>query len=357
MKKSIWTRVILDLTGILMVLIPVLVIACKQPTVGDVSVTGVKLDQRELTLPAGKTAVLKATVEPANATVQTVTWSVEPEGVVTLKADGNSCTVTPVKNGTATVTASAGGGPKAVCTVTSGISIDDLNFIELVENGKTGDILESSGEPVSIGWEKNGDGTVPLTAANLEKIEALTSLALPTELYPQADSLDGLKWFTGLEQLALGFKSASDVLSPVKEADLSSLTRLNFLSVSGLSLTDLDLSANALLKTVIVAANPSLTALVLPESTTLSTVSCGECPLTSLTVSQAPNLMALMLTNTRLSELDITGCPNLIMLMCGNQTSDGTTPQTLTLTLTADQKITWDSEWSKDNQNVDVKVK
>lgn len=68
MKKSIWTRVILDLTGILMVLIPALVIACKQPTVGDVSVTGVKLDQTELTLPAGKTAVLKATVEPADAT-------------------------------------------------------------------------------------------------------------------------------------------------------------------------------------------------------------------------------------------------------------------------------------------------
>lgn len=344
----------ISLTGIAVTTVLVLfsAVACG-PDPRDVA--AVKLDQTKLMLTAEETAVLKATVEPANATVQTVTWSVKPEDVVTLKADGNSCTVTPVKNGTATVTATVG-AVKAVCTVTSGISIDDLNFIELVENGETGD-LESSGEPVSIGWEKNGDGTVPLTAANLEKIEALTSLALPTELYPQADSLDGLKWFTGLEQLALGFKSASDVLSPVKEADLSSLTRLNFLSVSGLSLTDLDLSANALLKTVIVAANPSLTALVLPESTTLSTVSCTMCPLTLLTVPQVPNLMALVMMNTRLSELDITGCPNLTMLMCGNQTSDGTTPQMLTLTLTAAQKTKWDSEWSKDNQNVDVKVK
>lgn len=341
-----------------MVLIPALVIACKQPTVGDVSVTGVKLDQTELTLTAGKTAVLKATVEPANATVQTVTWSVEPEGVVTLKADGNSCTVTPVKNGTATVTASAGGGPKAVCTVTSGISIDDLNFIELVENGKTGDILESSGEPVSIGWEKNGDGTVPLTAANLEKIEALTSLALPTELYPQADSLDGLKWFTGLEQLALGFKSASDVLSPVKEADLSSLTRLNYLNVSCLSVTALDLTANTSLETVMLAGD-YLTSLILPDSTSLKTIFCAESPLESFAVPQVPNLMALVMMNTRLSELDITGCPNLTVLMCGNQTSDGTTPQTLTLTLTAAQKTKWDSEWStsEDNKYVEVKVK
>ena len=140
MKKSIWTRVILDLTGILMVLIPVLVIACKQPTVGDVSVTGVKLDQRELTLPAGKTAVLKATVEPANATVQTVTWSVEPEGVVTLKADGNSCTVTPVKNGTATVTASAGGGKTAQCTVT----VSPLDF-EYDETTKTYTVYTAKG--------------------------------------------------------------------------------------------------------------------------------------------------------------------------------------------------------------------
>lgn len=344
----------ISLTGIAVTTVLVLfsAVACGPD---PIDVLAVKLDQTELTLTAGKTAVLKATVEPANATVQTVTWSVEPEGVVTLKADGNSCTVTPLKNGTATVTATVG-AVKAFCTVTSGISIDDLNFIELVENGKTGD-LESGSEPVSIGWEKNGDGTVPLTAANLEKIEALTSLALTTELYPQADSLDGLQWFTGLEQLALGFKSASGVLSSVKEADLSSLTRLKMLSVAALSLTTLDLSANALLETVIVATNPSLTALVLPESTTLSTVSCTMCPLTSLTVPQVPNLMALVMMNTRLSELDITGCPNLTVLMCGNQTSDGTTEQTLTLTLTADQKTKWDSEWSKDNQNVEVKVK
>ena len=141
MKKSIWTRVILDLTGILMVLIPVLVIACKQPTVGAVSVTGVTLDQRELTLPAGKTAVLKATVEPANATVQTLTWSAEPEGVVTLKADGNSCTVTPVKNGTATVTVKTADGSHTVqCTVT----VSPLDF-EYDETTKTYTVYTAKG--------------------------------------------------------------------------------------------------------------------------------------------------------------------------------------------------------------------
>lgn len=344
----------ISLTGIAVTTVLVLfsAVACGPD---PIDVLAVKLDQTELALTAGKTAVLKATVEPANATVQTVTWSVEPEGVVTLKADGNSCTVTPVKNGTATVTATAG-AVKAVCTVTSGISIDDLNFIELVENGETGDIMGSDTKPVSIGWEKNGDGTVPLTAANLEKIEALTSLVLLPESFPKADSLDGLQWFTGLEQLVLGGKTSNN--SPVKEVDLSSLTRLNYLNVSCLSVTAFDLTANTSLETVMLAGD-YLTSLILPDSTSLKTIFCAESPLESFAVPQVPNLMALMMMSTRLSELDITGCPNLTMLMCGNQTSDGTTPQMLTLTLTAEQKTKWDSEWStsEDNKYVEVKVK
>lgn len=142
LKKSIWTRVILDLTGILMVLIPALVIACKQPTVGDVSVTGVKLDQRELTLLAGKTAVLKATVEPANATVQTLTWSAEPADAVTLidNKDG-SCTVSAVKEGTATVTVTTADGSHTVqCTVT----VSPLDF-EYDETTKTYTVYTAKG--------------------------------------------------------------------------------------------------------------------------------------------------------------------------------------------------------------------
>lgn len=125
-----------------MVLIPALVIACKQPTVGDVSVTGVKLDQRELTLPAGKTAVLKATVEPANATVQTVTWSVEPADAVTLidNKDG-SCTVSAVKEVTATVTVTtADGGKTAQCAVT----VSPLDF-EYDETTKTYTVYTAKG--------------------------------------------------------------------------------------------------------------------------------------------------------------------------------------------------------------------
>lgn len=42
--------------------------------------SGITLNQTALTLTLGDTSVLKATVDPENATVQTVTWSAEPAG-------------------------------------------------------------------------------------------------------------------------------------------------------------------------------------------------------------------------------------------------------------------------------------
>lgn len=58
----------------------------------------------------------------------------------------------------------------------------------------------------------------------------------------------------------------------------------------------------------------------------------------------------------RLTALDVSMHSKLERLQCGNQTSDGSTPQTLTLTLTAAQQTKWESEWSKDSQNGEVKV-
>ena len=56
----------------------------------------------------------------------------------------------------------------------------------------------------------------------------------------------------------------------------------------------------------------------------------------------------------RLTALDVSANRLLGVLRCGNQTSDGTTPQTLMLTLTADQKTVWDTEWQRDTDNTNV---
>ncbi len=167
MKKKVWKSVAAA------VALLALAIGCEQPTVETkptepeqkpLPVTGVKLDRSTLSLAIGETAELQATVEPANAAVQTVTWSTEQKDVVELTDNGNgSCTVKGIKEGTATVTVTtADGGKTARCTVTVsskiGDSITNTVFIEAVEKA------------VDIGWEKEDDGTVKLTAENLKKI-------------------------------------------------------------------------------------------------------------------------------------------------------------------------------------------
>lgn len=81
-----------------------------------VPVTGVSLDRSALTLSEGDTARLTATVEPADATNQNVTWASSAPDVATVDASGN---VTAVAEGTATITATTeDGGKTATCTVT-----------------------------------------------------------------------------------------------------------------------------------------------------------------------------------------------------------------------------------------------
>ena len=68
---------------------------------GAVAVTGVKLDQNTLTVERGKTAQLTATVEPATANNQNVTWQSSSMKVATVSRKG---VVTALSEGTTTVT-------------------------------------------------------------------------------------------------------------------------------------------------------------------------------------------------------------------------------------------------------------
>ncbi len=82
-----------------------------------IPVTGVLLDQNALTLTEGDTVQLTATVEPANATNQGVTWESSDTSIATVSEDG---TVTAISAGTVTITATAkdGSGVSASCSVT-----------------------------------------------------------------------------------------------------------------------------------------------------------------------------------------------------------------------------------------------
>lgn len=82
--------------------------------VTDIPVESVSLDKTELKLAKGGNAKLTATVNPADATDKTVTWTTSKDKVAAVAADG---TVTAVGEGTAVITATAG-GKTAQCTVT-----------------------------------------------------------------------------------------------------------------------------------------------------------------------------------------------------------------------------------------------
>ena len=87
----------------------------------EISVTGVTLNQTELTLLPGDTVTLIATVEPDNATNKTVTWTSSNPNVATVNEGG---VVTAVANGNATITTTTQDGNQ---TTTCVINVDYRN--------------------------------------------------------------------------------------------------------------------------------------------------------------------------------------------------------------------------------------
>ena len=82
-----------------------------------IPVSQITLNKTETSISVGNSETLTATVAPENATNKALTWASSDEDVATVALDG---TVTAVKVGTATITATAadGSGKSATCTVT-----------------------------------------------------------------------------------------------------------------------------------------------------------------------------------------------------------------------------------------------
>lgn len=310
------------------VMLAMIFFACKE----EVPVTGVKTDRTALTLTVGETAVLTATVTPANATVQTVTWSVKPEEVVELNVDGNRCTVTPLTNGTVTVTASVE-SIEAKCTIESRVYIENTAFIEAVYGCE---------------WTKEPDGTVKLTKANRAAMAEVGSLTIDR---PDVTDLSGIEYFTGLTMLTCFGTGLTSL-------NLSGCTNLAILYCRyNNQLTSLNVSDCTNLTELYCNGN-QLTTLNVSGCKNLEILYCFNNRLTSLNLSGCTSLTWLDCSNNQLKDLDVSACESLVYLYCGNQTSDGATPQRLTLILTAAQETKWNSEWRSfpENQNVNVTV-
>ncbi len=86
-------------------------------TVATVPVTGITLNKTAQTINKGATFQLTATISPADASIQALTWSSSDTAIATVNATGK---VTAVAGGTATITCKAtdGSNKTATCDIT-----------------------------------------------------------------------------------------------------------------------------------------------------------------------------------------------------------------------------------------------
>ena len=108
-----------------------IVVENPDPNAGSIAVTGISLNKSTAAIPEGMTVnLLAATVEPVNATDQTVTWASSAENIATV----DNGVVTGLVPGKATITATAGGF-SATCevTVTEKASKTSWDFAALYE--------------------------------------------------------------------------------------------------------------------------------------------------------------------------------------------------------------------------------
>ena len=102
------------------------VVACGPKENPVVAVTGVSLSQTSVSLEVGGSVSLTATVSPSDATDKTVSWTSSNSGVASVSGG----VVTAIAEGTATITATAG-GKSAKCEVTVQRKVVEVTGVSL----------------------------------------------------------------------------------------------------------------------------------------------------------------------------------------------------------------------------------
>ena len=150
----------------------------------DVKVTGITLNETAKTLKVNETFELKTTkVEPDNATNKSVTWS--DEGANAAATVSSTGLVTAVKEGKATITATAadGSGVTATCTVTvvaadkpAATKIEFSPAAEKLSKGDTKDVgvlvTPNGAEVADVAWTSSNERVVTVSRNDNNTVNA-----------------------------------------------------------------------------------------------------------------------------------------------------------------------------------------
>ena len=123
-----------------------------------VAVTGVSLDKTSMTVVAGESETLNATIAPADATNKVVSWESDDTDIATVSSTG---VVTGVAEGTATITVTTDDGDfTATCAVT--VTKAPIPAVTLDFTSNTGWGIPEDDKTTGTGNYKNGGYTITL---------------------------------------------------------------------------------------------------------------------------------------------------------------------------------------------------
>lgn len=304
---------------------------------GVIAVENIKVTPTALSLGIGETAVLKAEVEPADASVKTVLWSVTQGTAVTVDGYGK---VTAMAAGTATVTAEmVDGGKTASCTVTVGsinggtdgstavesVTLDRSSVTLGVGNSVT---LQATVEPATaaatVVWSlASGDGIVTVDQKGRITAKAIGTATVAVEAGDETATClvtvirEGV--IADLAFIAAVENALTYVLSWQKEADgtvrmnLSNteiVKKVETLSIVGTNLSSFDGIEYFTGLTSLTCSGNRLTALDVSNLHNLETLDCSGNQISSENLKlPSAYLKTLDCSNNRLERLDETVLP------------------------------------------------
>lgn len=326
------------------------------------TVTGVTLNKSETTITVKGTETLIATVTPDAATDKSVLWSSSHEDIATVNENGK---VTALKIGETVITVKTKDGEKTANCAVSVVAPD--NILDVITDPAFlayAKYRMNASQGVSAAWDTNGDGILsPDEAAAVSTIVVDPLRNYGSDL--KVASLDGIEYFWGLRTLEVENQELTEIdLSNnlqvgslrCKNNKLTKLNisndNLNYLDCDNNQLTEINVSELPNLRNLDFRNN-QVTEINISNNPSLRVLRFNDNQVSVLDISQNTNLQQIHCYNNRISTLDATTMSQLNwQLFCGNQTSDGVTPQDITVTLTDIQKELWVSKsYSTDINN------